>query len=232
MLDFLFAIIAVSAQSLSAPDSGPAEVAEAPTAQVATAETPATGAPSPSTAAEAPATVTIAPQSVVIGQGVLIEGTPAAAPAAAPEQSVASEDVVTADFNMAVLPAGLVAEPQVPSGKFTTAVEVKPILNATKANWVAVRDFNGQDLLYVTHLFSWRCGLAAMALSVNNEPMQNWPLPACHTEYSTPNALLDTDTLPYLTLKQGAVQTITIQIVYDDLSMDIASFARGDVLIP
>ncbi|UWR17271.1 hypothetical protein K3754_12690 [Sulfitobacter sp. M368] len=133
---------------------------------------------------------------------------------------------------MAVVPAGLVAEPQTPTGKFTTAAEVKPILNATKGNWVAVRDYDGNDLLYVTHLWSWRCGLAAMAISVNNEPMQNWPLPPCHTQFSTPNAILEDDGFPYLKLKQGAVHSITIQVVYDDLSMDVATFQRGDVLVP
>lgn len=177
--------------------------------------------------------VVISEQSVVVGEGVQIGGATASAsvpvvPAAPQVQAPAAR----AGFNMAVVPAGLIAEPQTPSGKFTTATEVKPILNATKGNWVAVRDYDGNDLLYVTHLWSWRCGLAAMAISVNNEPMQNWPLPPCHTQFSTPNAILEDDGFPYLKLKQGAVHSITIQVVYDDLSMDVASFQRGDVLIP
>ena len=138
----------------------------------------------------------------------------------------------TSGFNMAVVPAGLVAEPQTPSGKFTTAAEVKPILQATKGNWVAVRDYDGKDWLYVTHIWSWRCGLKAMAISVNDETMQNWPLPPCHEQYTTPNAVLEGDGLPVLTFRQGSVRTITIQVVYDDLSMDVATFERGNVLIP
>jgi hypothetical protein len=134
--------------------------------------------------------------------------------------------------NMAVIPGGLVADPQTPSGKFTTAAEVKPILNATKGNWVAVRDFNGQDLLYVSHLWAWRCGLKALAISVNGEQMQNWPLPACHDQFTTPNAVLEGDGVPYLSLKRGSVATVTIQIVYDDLSIDVARFERGNILIP
>ena len=130
------------------------------------------------------------------------------------------------------LDASRVPEPQVPTGKFTTAVEVRPILGMTKGNWVAVREFNGQDLLYVTHIWGWRCGLHAMAISVNDEPMQNWPLPPCHMKYATPNAVLEEDGLPYLTLRLGAVQKIDIQLVYDDLSMESASFERGNVLIP
>jgi len=154
------------------------------------------------------------------------------ATAAAPEQNPTAPVAQTPAFNMDVVPAGLVAEPQSPTGKFTTAAEIKPIMQATRGNWVAVREYNGQDLLYVTHIWGWRCGLSAMAISVNDEPMQNWPLPACHTQYATPNAVLETDGLPYLTLKQGAVQTIDIQLVYDDLSMDAARFVRGNVLIP
>ena len=137
-----------------------------------------------------------------------------------------------ASFDMTVVPAGLEAEDQTPSGKFLTATEVKPILNATRGNWVAVREYEGKDYVYVTHLWSWRCGLAAIAISVNDEPMQNWPMPPCHTEFSTPNAILNDDPNPLLTFKPGSVQTVKIQVVYDDLSMDSASFARGDVLIP
>jgi hypothetical protein len=218
MLDFVFALIAAGMNT--GETEAPAVSAEA------AASTAVVAAP------QSDSIVSIGQGSVTIGQGVLVEGKPepgTPAPAAAPTPT---PDTAPAPFNMAVVPSGLTAEPQAPSGKFTTAAEVRPILEATKANWVAVREYDGQDLLYVTHLWGWRCGLAAMAISVNDEPMQNWPLPPCHMQYTTPNAILEGDGFPYLTLRQGAVETITIQIVYDDLSMDIAAFARGNVLIP
>jgi hypothetical protein len=166
-----------------------------------------------------------AASSVVIGDGVtigaatLIEGTP----------------VNTADgpqIDLAVIPDGLVVEPQTPTGKFTTATEVKPILTATKGNWVALRDYGGNDLVYVTHLWAWRCGLSAMALSINDGPMKDVPLPACHLEYASANAILEGDGLPYLTYAQGSVERITVQIIYDDLTQDIATFSANQIRIP
>lgn len=151
---------------------------------------------------------------------------------ATPAVPAAPAPVAQAEFNMSVVPNGLTADPQTPTGTFTTAAEVKPILDATKGNWVALRDYEGQDLLYITHLWSWRCGLKAIAISINDEPMQNWPLPTCHNGTATPNAILPDDGLPYLTLRQGSVQRISIQVVYDDLSMDLAQFERSAVLLP
>lgn len=135
-------------------------------------------------------------------------------------------------FHMAAVPPGLVAEDQPPTGRFTTAAEVKPILNATRGNWIAVREYEGKDFVYVTHLWSWRCGLAAMAIAVNDAPMKNLPMPPCHDAQPAPNAILDDDPQPYLTFDLGAVQTVRVQLVYDDLSMDLVGFTRGDVLIP
>ncbi len=231
MLDFIFALMAAGINSADGAGSG-AGTADAAIAQ---ATPPAVIAPlvAPDTATQAVPSPTV-PETgsagVIIGQGVVIAGVPATPTAQAPLTGPSAPAAPA--MNMSVVPAGLTAEPQTPSGKFTTAAEVKPILTATKANWVAVREYEGQDLLYVSTLWSWRCGLHAMAISVNDEPMQNWPLPACHTEFATPNAILDQDGLPYLTLKLGAVNTIDIQIVYDDLSMDAARYERGNVLIP
>jgi len=129
-------------------------------------------------------------------------------------------------------PVGLQAEPQTASGRFTTATEVKPILTATKTSWIAVRDYGGNDLLYLTHLWSWRCGLEAMAIAVNDGPVQEVPLPACHTEFATPNAILEQDGLPFLTYPQNSITQVTVHIIYDDLTRDSAVFSRSDVLIP
>jgi hypothetical protein len=130
------------------------------------------------------------------------------------------------------VPQGLIADSQAPTGKFTTATEIKPILTATKGNWVALRDYGGNDLVYVSHLWAWRCGLSAMAMAINDGPMQNMPLPACHPEYASPNVILEADGFPYRTYEQGSVQRITVQIVYDDLSTDVASFEANQIRIP
>lgn len=239
MIDFILAMMAAgvnsadgssAADDLRAAQTPPAIVAPA-TQQPQVAEV----SPTPTPAPAAPSASVNLGENVIIGQSVLLEGVPATPTAQTPApQTTPEPDALPTvqGFNMAVVPAGLLAEPQTPSGKFTTAAEVKPILNVTKGSWIAVREYEGQDLLYVTHLWSWRCGLHAMAISINDEPMQNWPLPPCHMEYTTPAAILEEDGLPYLTLKSGSVRSVDIQVVYDDLSMDAVTFQRGDVLIP
>jgi len=126
----------------------------------------------------------------------------------------------------------LVAEPQTPSGRFTTATEVKPILNATKGNWILVREFDGKDLLYVTHLWSWRCGLLEMRVGINGNDPEVWPLPDCHLDQPSPAAILDGDGLPYVEFGLGSIAMVEIEITYDDLSTDSAIFNRQGMLIP
>ncbi len=133
---------------------------------------------------------------------------------------------------LAPAPSGFQAEPQVPTGRFTTATEVRPILTATRGNWVAVRDFNGKDLLYVTHLWSWRCGLLEIKIGVNGSEPQVWPMPPCHLDEAAPNAVKPEDGLPYGEFPQGSVATIEVRITYDDLATDSARFNRQGVQIP
>lgn len=127
--------------------------------------------------------------------------------------------------------ANPVAEPQVATGKFTTALEVRPILAATRGNWVGVREYEGQDLVYVTHLLAWRCGLLRLRYAINDGPMQDWPLPPCQSDTAQPNAIPQ-DARIYETHPLKSVRTITVELTYDDLATDQARFERGAVLIP
>ena len=124
------------------------------------------------------------------------------------------------------------AEPQVATGRFTTATEVKQILSATRANWVAVRDYGGQDLVYVTQILSWRCGLAGLRIALNDGAAEEWPLPPCHEDTATPNALLAEDGLPYRAFPAGSVARLSVELIYDDLTRDSATFDRAAVLMP
>ena len=126
----------------------------------------------------------------------------------------------------------LEAEPQVPLGHFTTALEVKPILSATRSSWVAVRDWESQDYVYVTHIWAWRCGLVQLEVSVNSGPFEIWPLPECHMDTSTPNAILEKDGLPYRTYAPNAVIEIAVRVTYDDLTTETARFPRSAIQLP
>ena len=143
------------------------------------------------------------------------------------------DDAAGARAQMQIMPdAEYVAEDQTPSGKFLTATEVKPILGMTRASWIAVREYDGQDLLYVTHLLSWRCGLHEIRYAVNGGPMQVWPMPPCLTDTAAPNAIRTEDGLPFVSFALGSVESVQVELLYDDLSRDSAEFARAQVLMP
>ncbi|MDJ0821884.1 MAG: hypothetical protein QNJ09_08770 [Paracoccaceae bacterium] len=127
---------------------------------------------------------------------------------------------------------GYVAEPQIPTGQFTTAVEVKPILTATKAQWIAIRDFNGQDLLYVTQIYAWRCGLVGLKVGVNGAAPEAWPVPPCHEGTASPNAITPEDGLPYRSYAAGSLESVSVELIYDDLSTDTADYDRAAVQMP
>jgi hypothetical protein len=127
----------------------------------------------------------------------------------------------------------LVAEPQTPTGRFTTATEVKPILQATRTSWILVRDdHNNQDILYVTHLWAWRCGLLELRVGINGNDPEVWPLPECHLDQPSPGATLEGDGLPYRTYQLGSIAMVEVEITYDDLSTDSAKYNRNGMLIP
>ena len=124
------------------------------------------------------------------------------------------------------------AEPQTPTGKFTTATEIKQILEMTKPNWVAISAQPGNDFLYVTQIWSWRCGLLQMRVSLNKGPIEVWPLPPCHEETNAPNAIIETDGLPFKMFAPGEIESMEVELLLDDLSTLSASYQRSEILMP
>lgn len=115
--------------------------------------------------------------------------------------------------------------------QFTTAEEVRPMLDHTRARWIAVREFDGQDLLYFTNLLAWRCGLDAIHYSVNGGPERAWDGEPCYDGEAVPNAQKDPDKLPYVGFPLGSVQNVTVRIEYDDGASDSQSYERAGILI-
>ena len=169
----------------------------------------------------------------VIGVAAGIEPPPRAMTMApdAPAEATAS---ATAEAANPVEPVAREPEPQVPTGQFTTAVEVKPILGMTKGNWVAVREFNGNDLVYFTHLLAWRCGLWEIRYSLNgSDALETYAMEPCHEGTNQPNAMTDVaNYLPYVTLPLASVDSIYVELVFDDGTTDFAVFERQAVLMP
>ncbi len=127
--------------------------------------------------------------------------------------------------------ASIMALPVV-AAPFTTAAEVKPILDATRRNWVALREYGGKDLLYFTQLEAWRCGLSEIRYAVNGGPEQPYQAEPCHTETGQPNAMTLKGHLPFVEFPPGTVQSVVVRLIYDDGTTDQAEFRRGEILMP
>lgn len=114
--------------------------------------------------------------------------------------------------------------------QFTTAAEVRPMLDATRARWIAVREYEGKDLLYFTNLLAWRCGLDAIFYSVNGSGETRWNGEPCYDGEAVPNAQKAADKLPYVSFPLGSVESVTVRLQYDDGSADSASYSRSQIM--
>ncbi len=115
---------------------------------------------------------------------------------------------------------------------FTTAAEIRPILEATRGAWVALRQWEGKELLYFTHLESWRCGMAQVRFSVNSTAAARvWDMPPCLTGTPSPNAIPE-GRLPYTELPAEALQTLTVVVVLADGTELRQDYTRARILMP
>jgi len=117
---------------------------------------------------------------------------------------------------------------------FTTAAEIKPILEATRSSWVAVREFDGRDLVYFTHLMAWRCGITEIRYGLNGAAAETLlPMEPCYEAEAVPNALKsDSGVEIYLSEALGSVQSVAVRLLMDDGSELVADYPRAAVLMP
>jgi hypothetical protein len=116
--------------------------------------------------------------------------------------------------------------------QFTTAAEVRPMLDATRARWISVREYDGKDLLYFTNLLAWRCGLDSIHYSVNGGGEEAWRGEPCYDGEAVPNAQKAADKLPYVAFPLGSIENVTVRLQYDDGSSDTANYPRAAILTP
>lgn len=113
----------------------------------------------------------------------------------------------------------------------TTAPEIRPILQATQGSWLALREYDGQDLLYFTHILAWRCGLEGIRYGLNGAPPETpFEMEPCHLDTAQPNAITGADI--YLRAPLGSVQSVAVEITYDDGAVARMDYARKAILMP
>lgn len=132
----------------------------------------------------------------------------------------------------AALVAPLIGAQPALAQQFTTAEQIRPILEATRSSWIALRPWEGKELLYFTHLESWRCGMAEVRFSVNSTAAGRvWEMPPCLTGTAQPNAI-PAERLPYAELPADALQTVTVIVVLKDGTELRQDYTRAQILMP
>ncbi|WP_460274885.1 hypothetical protein [Celeribacter sp. ULVN23_4] len=115
---------------------------------------------------------------------------------------------------------------------FTTAAEVKPILQATKPQWIAVRNYDGKDLLYFTNLLSWRCGLTEIFYSLNGAEMVPFAMEPCYLDTAQPNALkAETLDAILVSFPPGTIETVDLNVIFDDGTSEQTQYERAAIEI-
>ena len=89
----------------------------------------------------------------------------------------------------------------------------KHVLNLTKGSWAHFRDYDGQQLIYFTHLEAYRCAIDAVRYSLNGDSLDHeWKLQPCDPDQ--PNAI--TTDRPFIALPLGSAESISLQLTFPD----------------
>ncbi|MCC6006229.1 MAG: hypothetical protein JJU40_00965 [Rhodobacteraceae bacterium] len=125
--------------------------------------------------------------------------------------------------------ASMAAAPAMAQG-MTEPAQVRPILEMTRANWVAIGKQESQDLFYFTHLAAWRCALEGAEMRINGaKEAITLPLEPCYRGTNQPNAIRG---LPFISFPPGHIEEVELRITYTDGETDSATFLRTEIVMP
>ncbi|MEP1443869.1 MAG: hypothetical protein ABJK39_12745 [Hyphomicrobiales bacterium] len=104
----------------------------------------------------------------------------------------------------------------------------KQMLSASASNgWVAFRNYNGKQFVYLTHLQTLRCRIKEARVSFNSTALDNRvALLPCNPDnpFAIPSTP-DSHKFLYVTFAPGTVATTTIQVTWeDDTQSEIVQF--------
>jgi hypothetical protein len=113
---------------------------------------------------------------------------------------------------------------------FTTPEEVRPILQMTRANWVAIGTDTGNDLFYFSHIAAWRCGFSHATYRLNGGTDEiAFDIEPCYRDTAQPNAIRG---LPFVVHPQGSITSVIVTLHFPDGTAETAKYERRDILPP
>ncbi|MEL7115869.1 MAG: hypothetical protein AAGP08_09800 [Pseudomonadota bacterium] len=112
--------------------------------------------------------------------------------------------------------------------QFNSSAEVKPILKMIKPQWISVRQFNGEDLVYFTLLEVYRCGIEQIRYVVNQGKPSVWGTPPCEGDETFSE--IPEDRLPYASFPLGSIERLRIELTYDDGTIEWAEYDGAGAL--
>lgn len=111
---------------------------------------------------------------------------------------------------------------------FTTQAEVQPILEMTRANWIGIGTATGQDLLYFSHVLSWRCGMSEIRYAVNDGAVKVLDMEPCYHDITSPNSIRE---LPFVSHPLNSLETVMVELEFPDGQVLSETYPRSAIRI-
>ena len=127
-----------------------------------------------------------------------------------------------------LIAVAMVVAPLPATAQFNSASEVKPILQMIIPNWIGLREYDGQDLLYFTLPEVYRCGLEQIRYRINEEEPRIWVTEPCEGDETFSE--IGEDRLPYVELPFQSVDEVIVELIFDDGTTQTETYSRGSIL--